>query len=92
MTTTFLLLGWILIGLSAFFAVAMHRVDRRMQAFRVPDAPPGAYAFVPLRWRRALYTERGRALVGQAWRLMLLMYGAALVGVVCLSRGVDALP
>jgi hypothetical protein len=92
MTTAFLVLGWIAIGISALFAIAMHRTDRRMQAYRAPDAKPGAYALVPLRWKRELYTAPGRELVASAWRLMFLMYAAALVGVVLLSQGVDALP
>jgi hypothetical protein len=92
MTTVYLALGWMLIGLSALSAVAMHRTDRRMQVFRAPGAPPAAFSGIPLRWKRELYAGEGRALVRRAWSLMLLMYGAALVGIVLLSRGVDALP
>ena len=92
MTTAFLVLGWVLIAVAAFFAVAMHRADRRMQAFRVPQARASAYLLVPLRWKRELYTAEGQALVGKAWRLMFVMYAAALAGMVLLSQGVDALP
>ncbi|HYC31946.1 MAG TPA: hypothetical protein VEB59_06620 [Gemmatimonadales bacterium] len=88
----FLVLGWAAIGLSAAFALAMHRADRRMQAYRAPGVRPGAYGIVPLRWKRNLYTAPGHDLVGKAWRSMLLMYVAALAGVVLLSQGVDALP
>ena len=92
MTPAFLALGWLLIAVAAFLALAMHRADRRMQAFRAPDAPAGAFFLVPLRWKRALYTPEGQEWVAKAWRFMFLMYGAALLGVVLLSQGVDALP
>jgi hypothetical protein len=92
MTKAFLVLGWILIGVAAFFAVAMHRADRQMQAFRAPGVRPSAYFLVPLRWKRELYTAEGQELVGKAWWFMFLMYGAAFFGMVLLSRGVDALP
>jgi hypothetical protein len=92
MTTALLVLGWILIAVAAFFAAAMHRADRRMQAFRAPGARASAFFLVPLRWKRELYTVEGQELVVKAWRFMFLMYGAALVGMVLLSQGVDALP
>ena len=92
MTTVYLVLGWMLIGVSVISALAMHRADRRMQAFRASGVPPAAFSPTPLRWKRELYTGEGRALVRRAWSLMLLMYAAALAGIVLLSRGVDALP
>jgi len=92
MRTIFLALGWLLIGVAAYFAIAMDRADRQMQAFRVPDAKPNAYSLVPVRWKRSLYTAEGQRLVGKAWRVMLLMYGAAFLGMLLLSQGVDALP
>jgi hypothetical protein len=90
--TLFLAAGWILIGVAALLAVAMHRADRRMQGFRAPDAPSSAFRIVPLRWRRELYTLEGRALVGRAWRLTIMMYAVAAVGVFLVSMGVEALP
>jgi len=69
----------------------MHRADRRMQAFRVPDAPAGAFGWVPLRWKYKLYTAEGQELVAQAWRNMFWMYGAALLGMLLLSQAA-ALP
>jgi len=92
MRTAFLALGWLLIGVAAYLAIAMNRADRHMQAFRVPNAKPNAYALVPIRWKRSLYTAEGQRLVGRAWRLMLLMYGAAFLGMLLLSQGVEALP
>ncbi len=88
----FLVAGWALIAIAAMLAVGMHRADRRMQAFRSPDQPAGAYLMVPLRWRRKLYTADGQKLVGTAWRLMALMYVVALAGMALLTQGVDALP
>ena len=88
----FLVAGWALIALAAMLAIGMHRADRRMQDFRAPGQPAGAYRMVPLRWRRALYTADGQKLVGTAWRLMALMYVVALGGMALLTQGVDALP
>jgi hypothetical protein len=90
--TLFLAAGWILIGVAALLAVAMHRADRRMQGFRAPGAPSSAFLMVPLRWRRELYTAEGRALVGRAWRLTVMMYVVALAGMFLVSMGVEALP
>jgi hypothetical protein len=84
--------GWILFGVAALLAVAMHRADRRMQTFRTPGAPSSAFTFVPLRWRSELYTKEGQPLVRRAWGLMVLMYVVAGLGVVLLSLGVEALP
>ncbi len=84
--------GWILFGVAALLAVAMHRTDRRLQTFRAPGAPPSAFTLVPLRWRSALYTKEGQALVRRAWGLMVLMYAVAGLGIVLLSLGVEALP
>jgi hypothetical protein len=92
MKTLFLIGGWALIGLSAVLAIAMHRTDRRLQAFRVTGRPPSSYLLVPLRWKRGLYAGDGQLLVGRAWRLMAMMYVAALAGIALLSQGVDALP
>jgi hypothetical protein len=88
----FLASGWILFGVAAFLAVAMHRADRRLQTFRAPGAPSSAFGIVPLRWRSELYTKEGRPLVRRAWGLMILMYAVAGLGVVLLSHGVEALP
>jgi hypothetical protein len=84
--------GWILVGVAAVLAVAMHRADRRMQTFRVPGAPASAFTFVPLRWRSQLYTKEGQPLVRRAWGLMVMMYAVATLGIVLLSQGVEALP
>ncbi len=88
----FLASGWTLIGVAAMLAVAMHRADRRLQDYRAPDQPASAYTIVPLRWKRRLYTDAGRPLVGRAWGLMGMMYVVALAGIALLSQGVDALP
>jgi hypothetical protein len=90
--TLFLAAGWILFGVAALLAVAMHRADQRMQAFRAPGAPHSAFRIVPLRWRRELYTAEGQALVGRAWRLTVMMYGVAAAGMFLVSMGVEALP
>jgi hypothetical protein len=92
MQTAFLVLGWTLIAVAALFALAMHRADRRMQAFRAPDARAGAFFLIPLRWKSELYTAEGQEWVAKAWRFMFLMYGTALLGMVLLSQGVNALP
>jgi hypothetical protein len=92
MKTAFLVLGWTSIAVAVFFALAMHRADRRMQAFRAPDARASAFVLIPLRWKSELYTAEGQEWVGKAWRFMFLMYGTALLGMVLLSQGVAALP
>lgn len=63
MKTLYLAAGWILIGVAALLAVAMHRADRRMQTR-----------------------------VGRAWRLSVLVYAVAILGMILVSLGVEALP
>jgi len=77
--------GWALIAGAAALAIRMNLLDRRMQQFRAPDMPATAYFFVPVRWRRHLYTPDGQELVGKAWRTMALMYAVGLVGAAFLS-------
>jgi hypothetical protein len=52
---------------AGFFALRMHSLDRRMQAFRSPDASPSAFTLVPIRWRQELYLPNGQTLVTKAW-------------------------
>jgi hypothetical protein len=85
MTAAVHIVGWLLVALAAYFALVMHRADRRMQAYRAPGARPGAFALVPLRWKYELYTVEGQELVAKARRSMFLMYGAALLGMLLLS-------
>ena len=78
-------LGWTLVAGAAALAIRMNLLDRRMQQFRAPGMPATAYIFVPVRWRRRLYTPDGQELVGKAWRTMALMYALGLLGAVFLS-------
>lgn len=79
--------GWALFAAGAWHALRTSSLDRQMQRYRVPGASPAAYFFVPLRWRRRLYTEEGQALVGEAWRTLLRMHGFTLAGMVVMAFG-----
>ena len=69
------LLSWIAFGAAAFSAVQMNLLDRKMQAFRHPQADLSSYQLVPLRWRQDLYTAPGQVLVSRAWRAFGRMVG-----------------
>ena len=78
--------GWFLIGAAVYFAVRMHRLDRRMQEFRPQGASQASYTLVPLRWRQELYIGEGQQLVRQAWlswsaMALCFVIGAVLVAV-----------
>ena len=79
--------GFLLFGAAAVCAGRYWHVDRQLQAFRLADRPRSAYLFVPVRWRRELYRPEGHHLVDRAWRLLLAMYGLAIVGMVLIAAG-----
>ena len=81
------LLGWACLFAAMIPALRMNLLDRQMQKFRVPDADPRAYWFVPIRWQRRLYTGAGQHLVGRAWRTMALMYALAFLGIALVLGG-----
>ena len=63
------------LGGAAYNAVRMHVLDRRLQAFRNPNAGAMSYVLVPLRWRRHLYVPAAQPLVDAAWRSLRYVYG-----------------
>jgi hypothetical protein len=65
-------------------ALRMAWLDQRLQEHRAPGVPRAAYAFVPVRWQRRLYTEAGQPLVGRAWRTLLAMDLVAVVALLLL--------
>lgn len=78
-------LGWALLAGAAFHAIRWHGLDREMQAFRSPNAPPHAFFFIPLRWRRDLYVGEGPHFVNAVWRAFASMVGFFLLGVLLLA-------
>jgi len=83
----FQIIGLVLVLAGIWQALRTWELDRQMQRCRVPDAPPAAYFFVPIRWQRRLYTDAGQPLVGEAWRSMLRMYAFTLSGGILLMIG-----
>ena len=83
----FKILGWVSIGVAAYYALRMNILDRRMQQYRPENARPMRYAFVPLRWQQDFYTQEGHAIVGQAWGAFGKMVGFFLLGVVFMAVG-----
>ena len=77
--------GWTLIAGAAALAIRMNLLDRRMQQFRAPDLAATVYFFVPVRWRRHLYTPDGQEWWARPGAGMALMYALALVGAAFLS-------
>jgi hypothetical protein len=75
-------LGWVLWGISFFFLLRTARLDRRLVKFRVPDAPAGAYLQQFGRWRRALYTAEGQALIAPTRWALALFFVFFLLGVI----------
>ena len=61
--TTATITGWTLIGAAILALLAATRLDRRLRAYRVPGTPRAAYLGPVGRWRRALYTSEGQALI-----------------------------
>jgi hypothetical protein len=76
--------GYVFVAVAGILAMRMWWIDQRLQDHRAPGVSRAAYAFVPVRWQRRLYTDAGRSLVGQAWRTMLAMYVAAVVALILL--------
>jgi hypothetical protein len=80
-------IGWLLVAMSAIAATRMWWYDRRLQQHRVAGALPSAYRFVPLRWRRDLYSAAGEPLLRGARRALWVMYGCGFAGMVFLAAG-----
>ncbi len=80
-------IGWLLIVASAGSAIQMWWYDRRLQERRVTKQAASAYALVPLRWRKVLYTQEAQPLVHRARRAMWVMYGFAFLGMLFLAAG-----
>ena len=80
-------IGLVLVGISAWCAMAMNRTDAELQRYRLPGQPDSSYWFVPLRIRKALYQPAGAPLVRQAWRLIGAMYGIGMLGLLLLWLG-----
>jgi hypothetical protein len=80
-------LGWILVAVGAIAGVRANLADRALQEYRLPNTPPSAYWFVPLRIREDLYRPEGHYLVGRAWRMTGVMYGSALLGAILIVLG-----
>ena len=79
--------GWFLVAVSAGLMIRANLLDRRMQAFRRPNAPESAYTFVPVRWQPDLYVGAGPGLVKQAWRSLYLGLALGLLGMVLVAVG-----
>ena len=61
-------------GISFFFLLRTARLDRRLVQYRVPGTPRGAFLHEFGRWRRALYTADGQALIAPTrWALALFL-------------------
>jgi hypothetical protein len=75
-------LGWVLWGISFFFLLRTARLDRRLVKFRVADAPAGAYLREFGRWRRALYSPEGQALIAPTRWALALFFVFFLLGVI----------
>ena len=85
---TLLTVAGTLIVLAAIWpAVALGAIDRQMQNFRRSDARTVSFLFIPLRWRRALYTPDGQEFVPRAWRALKFIYLLGLVGGILLLLG-----
>ena len=76
--------GYAFLAAAGICALRMGWLDRRLQDYRAPGVARSAYAFVPIRWQRRLYSEAGQPLVGQAWRALLAMDLAAVVALILL--------
>ncbi len=72
------IVGWALLGAALFALLCVARLDRRLQAYRVPGTPRAAYLGPVGRWRRELYTAEGQALVAPT-RWAFLVFGLATV-------------
>ena len=75
-------LGWLLWGISFFFILRTARLDRRLVQYRVPGTPAGAYLQHFGRWRRALYTAEGQALIAPTRWALALFFVFFLLGVI----------
>lgn len=75
-------LGWLLWGISFFFLLRTARLDRRLVHYRVPGTPRGAYLKEFGRWRRALYTAEGQALIAPTRWALALFFVFFLLGVI----------
>ncbi len=69
--------GWTLVGAAILALLYATRLDRRLQAYRVPGTPRAAYLGPVGRWRRALYTAEGQALIAPTrWAFLVFCVGA----------------
>jgi hypothetical protein len=80
-------LGWLLVAVAAIAATRMWWFDRRLQAFRAEGTAGGSYRFIPLRWRRELYTTEATPLLRKTWQAMWTMYGTAFLAMLFLAAG-----
>lgn len=70
----------LLLGAATAGALAV-RLDAELQRrHRHPGIPDRDYRFVPLRWRRSLYTEGGAEHVDRIWTSLLWVYVLGLLG------------
>jgi hypothetical protein len=73
------------VATASFFAMQMWWLDARVQRYRAPSAPRGAFWIIPLRWQRKLYVAEGSDVVGQVWQAWRRMLGSGLVGMLMLA-------
>ena len=69
-------------GISFFFLLRTARLDRRLVQYRVPGTPRGAFLQEFGRWRRALYTAEGQALIAPTRWALALFFVFFLLGVI----------
>ena len=68
--------GWALMGAAILALLCATWLDRRLQAYRVPGTPRAAYLGPVGRWRRALYTAEGQALIAPTrWAFLVFCVG-----------------
>jgi hypothetical protein len=78
-------IGFGLFAAAAACAIAAWYLDRRLQAFRLPDKSPSSYLLVPLRIRRDLYRADAHHLVNRAWWSIAAMCGLAFLGIILIA-------
>ena len=69
-------------GISFFFLLRTARLDRRLVRYRVPGTARGAFLQEFGRWRRALYTAEGQALIAPTRWALALFFVFFLLGVI----------
>ncbi len=77
--------GWTLVVAAILALLCVARLDRRLQAYRVPGTPRAAYLGPVGRWRRTLYTADGQGLIAPTRWAFLVFCLAMLAGVLVLE-------